>query len=35
LGKQRTVSGAEFTCVEIRDHVSLGYTIEGCPYFSS
>ena len=34
LGKQKTVSGSEFTCVEVRDHVSLGYTIEGCPYFS-
>jgi len=34
LGKQKTVNGAEFTCVEVRDHVALGYTIDGCPYFS-
>ena len=34
LGKQKTINGGEFTCVEIRDHVSLGYTIPGCPYFS-
>lgn len=34
IGKHRTVGGNEFTCVEIRDHVALGYTIAGCPYFS-
>lgn len=34
LGKQKTIGGNEFTCVQIRDHVSLGYAIEGCPYFN-
>jgi len=34
LGKQIIIGGSEFTCVQIRDHVALGYKIAGCPYFS-
>ena len=34
LGEKRTVSGAAFHCVEIREAISMGARYEGCGYLN-